>query len=118
RICSRWRRRRSTRRSPRRAAITRARSPRGVRPSSWSGSCNTDEPPAWFYPIRQSLGAALLEAGRPAEAEVEFRAALARYPRDGRLLFGLMQSLRAAQRETEASLVEAQFDDAWEGTTE
>ncbi|MFO7287080.1 MAG: tetratricopeptide repeat protein [Gammaproteobacteria bacterium] len=77
-----------------------------------------DEPPAWFYPIRQSLGAALLEAGRPAEAEVEFRAALARYPRDGRLLFGLMQSLRAAQRETEASLVEAQFDDAWEGATE
>ena len=77
-----------------------------------------DEPPAWFYPIRQSLGAALLEAGYPADAEAEFRAALARYPRDGRLLFGLMESLRAQGRDAEAALVEAQFEAAWRGASE
>lgn len=73
-----------------------------------------DEPPAWFYPVRQSLGAALLRAGRAAEAEAVFRAALARSPRDGRLLYGLWQSLQAQQRSGEAALVEQQFRAAWQ----
>ncbi len=77
-----------------------------------------DEPPAWFYPVRQSLGAALLEAGYAADAEAEFRAALARYPRDGRLLLGLMESLRAQQRDAEAALVEVRLAAAWRGANE
>jgi hypothetical protein len=34
---------------------------------------NYDEPPAWYYPVRESLGGALLRAGKPAEAESVFR---------------------------------------------
>ena len=57
-----------------------------------------DEPPAWLYPMSQSArrGAAARGAGRAAEQE--FRKALATRPRDGRLLFGLWQSLLAQQR--------------------
>lgn len=76
-----------------------------------------DEPPAWFYPVRQSLAAALLEAGRAAEAEAVFRETLARFPRDGRLLFGLEQSLLAQDRPDEAALVHAQFEAAWADAT-
>jgi Flp pilus assembly protein TadD len=77
-----------------------------------------DEPPAWFYPIRQSLGAALLRAGQAAEAERVFREALDRAPRDGRLLFGLWQSLEALGRTSEARLVESQHREAWRDATE
>jgi tetratricopeptide (TPR) repeat protein len=76
-----------------------------------------DEPPAWFYPVRQSLGAALLQTGRAREAENVFRDALAKHPRDGRLLFGLEQSLLAQDRGDEAELVRAQFQAAWADAT-
>ena len=72
-----------------------------------------DEPPAWYYPVRQSLGAALLQAGKAEEAEKVFRAALERAPRNGRLLFGLMESLKAQGRGEAASLVQKQFEQAW-----
>ena len=54
-----------------------------------------DEPPDWYYPVRESLGAALLRAGRAGDAEAMFREGIARVPRNGRMLFGLMESLRA-----------------------
>jgi tetratricopeptide (TPR) repeat protein len=76
-----------------------------------------DEPPAWFYPVRQSLGAALLRNGRAKEAEPVFREAMAKQPRDGRLLFGLWQSLEAQKRPTEAAMVKQQFETAWMGAT-
>jgi tetratricopeptide (TPR) repeat protein len=76
-----------------------------------------DEPPAWFYPVRQSLGAALLRNGQAREAELVFRQALEKHPRDGRLLFGLWQSLLAQKRTSEASLVEQQFNTAWKDAT-
>jgi tetratricopeptide (TPR) repeat protein len=76
-----------------------------------------DEPPAWFYPLRQSLGGALLRGGQAREAEAVFREALAKHPRDGRLLFGLWQSLLVLDRDAEAGLVEAQFREAWKGAT-
>jgi tetratricopeptide (TPR) repeat protein len=76
-----------------------------------------DEPPAWFYPVRQSLAAALLRSGKPKEAEAVFREAIAKQPRDGRLLFGLWQSLIAQKRESEAALVEQQFNAAWKDAT-
>ncbi len=72
-----------------------------------------DEPPAWFYPVRQSLAAALLRNENAREAEAVFRAAIEKSPRDGRLLFGLWQSLKAQNRDTEATLVEQQFNAAW-----
>src|SRR6185369_12982893 len=68
-----------------------------------------DEPPPWSYSTRQSLGAALLKSGRAKEAEAVFRDGLARQPREGRLLFGLWQSIKAQRRDSEAALVEQQF---------
>ena len=76
-----------------------------------------DEPPAWFYTVRQSLGAALLRAGDHVEAERVFREALATHPRDGRLLYGLWQTLLAQGRSNEAVLVQEQFARAWAAAT-
>jgi tetratricopeptide (TPR) repeat protein len=76
-----------------------------------------DEPPAWLYPVSQSVGGALLRAGDAAGAEREFRTALDKRPRDGRLLFGLWQALRAQDRAAEAALVEEQFEAAWQDAT-
>ncbi|HET8562571.1 MAG TPA: tetratricopeptide repeat protein, partial [Candidatus Binatia bacterium] len=76
-----------------------------------------DEPPAWFYPAQQALGAALLRNGNAKEAEAVFRAAVNKRPRDGRLLFGLWQSLLTQKRDSEAALVEQQFNAAWKDAT-
>lgn len=76
-----------------------------------------DEPPPWIYPVRQSLGAALLRNGQAKEAEAVFREAIQKRPRDGRLLFGLQQSLLAQGRKEEASLVEARYQEAWKDAT-
>ncbi|MBA3760150.1 MAG: hypothetical protein H0X07_06410 [Gemmatimonadales bacterium] len=72
-----------------------------------------DEPPPWYLPMRQRLGAVLLEAGRPTEAEKAFRADLVRRPENGWSLHGLAQSLRAQKQTKEAELVEARFKQAW-----
>lgn len=72
-----------------------------------------DEPPACFYPVRESLGAALLRAGRPAEAEAVFREGLYRSPRNGRMLFGLVESLRAQGKDHAAAMVATGFESAW-----
>ena len=73
-----------------------------------------DEPPPWYEPIAQRQGFALLRAGRHAEAEAVFREALDGRPRDGRLLFGLAESLRAQGRDGDASLVEQRLVGAWD----
>jgi tetratricopeptide (TPR) repeat protein len=72
-----------------------------------------DEPPAWYYPIRESLGGALLRAGKPAEAEVVFREGLRRGLRNGRLLFGLVESLKAQKKSVAAEWVSREFEAAW-----
>ena len=71
------------------------------------------EPPYWHYPVRQTLGRALLDAGRPGEAEAVYRADLERVPRNGWSLHGLARSLHAQGRRAEAAEVEARFRDAW-----
>jgi tetratricopeptide (TPR) repeat protein len=76
-----------------------------------------DEPPAWLYPVSQWLGAALLKAGQAPAAEKVFRDALATRPRDGRLLFGLWQTLLAQKRDSEAILVQQQHEEAWKNAT-
>ena len=72
-----------------------------------------DEPPPWYYPVRESLGAALIRAGKPAEAETTLRDGVNRSPRNGRMLFGLMESLRAQGKTEDAESVKREFDAAW-----
>ncbi len=71
------------------------------------------EPPKWYYPIRHSLGAALLKAGQHAEAEKVYREDLRRFPENGWSLFGLTQALRAQGKKDEATATEARFRKAW-----
>jgi tetratricopeptide (TPR) repeat protein len=71
------------------------------------------EPPPWYYPVRQSLGAVLLQSGRAAEAEEVYREDLRRNPNNGWSLFGLSQSLRAQDKLAEASIIELRFQRAW-----
>jgi hypothetical protein len=72
-----------------------------------------DEPPVFFYPVRESLGAALLLSGRPADAERVFRDDLSRHPRNGRSLFGLHESLVRQGKKADAAWVKRAFDEAW-----
>jgi tetratricopeptide (TPR) repeat protein len=71
------------------------------------------EPPPWYFPVRQALGAVLLQAGRAAAAEQVYREDLQRNPRNGWSLFGLAQSLRAQGKSTEAAMVDADFLTSW-----
>jgi tetratricopeptide (TPR) repeat protein len=71
------------------------------------------EPPPWYFPVRQSLGAILLQSGRAPEAEAVYRADLVRNRENGWSLFGLAQSLRAQGKTAEAAEVEARFRRAW-----
>jgi tetratricopeptide (TPR) repeat protein len=73
---------------------------------------NYDEPPDWFYPTRESLGAALLRAQRLEEAERVFRDDLTRNPRNGRSLFGVWQTLLRMKKES-AAAAEKQLREAW-----
>jgi tetratricopeptide (TPR) repeat protein len=72
-----------------------------------------DEPPAWYMPLRQRLGAILLAAGRPVRAEKVYREDLERRPENGWSLFGLAQSLRAQNKIKSAAKIEARFEQAW-----
>jgi tetratricopeptide (TPR) repeat protein len=72
-----------------------------------------EEPPAWYMPMRQRLGAVLLAAGRPKQAEKVYRADLIHRPENGWSLYGLAQSLKAQNRTKEAAKVEERFEKAW-----
>jgi tetratricopeptide (TPR) repeat protein len=73
------------------------------------------EPPDWFFPVRESLGGALLINGDATGAEKVFRADLDRNLRNPRSLFGLQQALKAQNRTYDAGFVEAEFHDSWTG---
>ena len=72
-----------------------------------------DEPPTWYYPIRESLGGELLMAGKPADAERVFREDLAKIPRSARSLFGLQAALAKQGKDADAAWVQRQFEAAW-----
>jgi tetratricopeptide (TPR) repeat protein len=73
------------------------------------------EPPDWFFPVRESLGGALLINGDAAGAEKVFRADLERNPRNPRSLFGLQQALKVQNQSYDAGFVENEFRDSWKG---
>jgi tetratricopeptide (TPR) repeat protein len=76
-------------------------------------SLRYNEPPDWFYPTRHSLGAVLLEAGSPLEAEAVYWRDLAKNRENGYALYGLYQALRAQGRNEEAVEIEKRFRAAW-----
>ena len=76
-------------------------------------SLRYNEPSDWHPPVRQSLGAILLKAGKSKEAEQVYREDLKRNPENGWSLFGLMTSLRAQNKMDEANRVELRFKKAW-----
>jgi tetratricopeptide (TPR) repeat protein len=71
------------------------------------------EPPPWFMPTRQALGAVLLQAGRAAQAEAVYREDLKHYPKNGWSLYGLAQALNAQGKRDEAAWAEQGFTQAW-----
>ncbi|MGA8154093.1 MAG: hypothetical protein WB952_24290 [Terriglobales bacterium] len=73
------------------------------------------EPPDWFFPVREPLGAALLMSGDAAGAEKVFRDDLDRNPRNPRSLFGLREALKAQGRDYDAGFVQDQFRSSWKG---
>ncbi len=73
------------------------------------------EPPFWYQPVRHNLGAVLLLAGLPAEAERVYREDLEINPENGWALQGLAQSLRAQRKQDEAERADARFRTAWAG---
>ena len=101
------------------ARIAAAQGQRDVAISHWKkaveiqDTLNYDEPADWYYPVRESLGAALLTAGKAADAESVFREDLHQNPRNPRSLFGLREALRAQGKEADATWVDRQFKETW-----
>ena len=71
------------------------------------------EPPYWHQPTSHLLGAALIDAGRPAEAEAVYRESLKTYRRDGWALAGLRIALDRQGKGAEAKAAGLDFADAW-----
>jgi tetratricopeptide (TPR) repeat protein len=77
-------------------------------------SVGYNEPPDWDLPARESLGGALLVNGDYAEAEKVFRAEIAKHQRNGRALFGLVESLKRQGKDSSAQMVQRELEKAWE----
>ncbi len=73
------------------------------------------EPAFWYYPVHQSLGAALYQAGRPDLAADAFRLALAQTPNNGWALYGLARAEAAQGRAAEAAAADQALRTAWLG---
>jgi tetratricopeptide (TPR) repeat protein len=71
------------------------------------------EPPDWVQPVRHTLGAVLLHAGRAADAAAVYREDLRRWPENGWSLHGLADALRASGNAAESAVVRARADAAW-----
>src|SRR6266478_4235031 len=76
-------------------------------------SLNYEEPPIWYYPVRETLGMELIADGKNADAEQVFRDDLKQYPENGWSLNGLAICLRARNASDETATVEDRFKKAW-----
>jgi tetratricopeptide (TPR) repeat protein len=73
------------------------------------------EPPYWYYPVRQSLGAIRLRQGRLDEAEKALRESLARVRNNGWALAALAQAYEKKGDAKARDAARASFDRAWFG---
>jgi tetratricopeptide (TPR) repeat protein len=76
-------------------------------------SLGYSEPEAWLLPLRQIMGAVLLQAARAAEAETAYRGELEAHPENGWSLYGLHLALTAQGKSEEAAATLARFQRAW-----
>jgi hypothetical protein len=74
---------------------------------------NYNEPPDWFFPVRESLGGLLLKNKQYAEAEQVFRKDLVKHPRNGWALYGLLESLKGQNKTTDVYWVEGEYNQVW-----
>ncbi|NNG14853.1 MAG: tetratricopeptide repeat protein, partial [Gemmatimonadales bacterium] len=72
-----------------------------------------NEPPTWYYPMRQSLGKALIAAGLAPEAERVYQEDLRRFPENGWSLYGLAECLDMQGKSDEAEAVRVRLAEAW-----
>ena len=77
-------------------------------------SIGYNEPEDWILPLRQVLGAMLLDAGRAPEAEIAYRGELEVHPENSWSLYGLHLALSAQGKTDEAAEALARFHRAWE----
>ena len=75
-----------------------------------------NEPPSWYFPTRHILGAVLLDAGRPIEAEVVYWEDLKHNPENAYSLFGMYQALKAQQKDARAEEFLVRYNDMWENS--
>jgi tetratricopeptide (TPR) repeat protein len=80
---------------------------------SLEDSMDYNEPPDWLYPLREPLGAALLQAGKAGEAEHVFVEDLKRNPNNARSFFGLAECRRTQGKTAEAATAQEQFQQGW-----
>ncbi|MEX0404109.1 hypothetical protein ABGN05_00375 [Aquibium sp. LZ166] len=101
-----------------RARIAQAEGDRAKAIEHWRAAAETEdtipymEPPFWYYPVRQSLGAALLNQGDVEAAANEFGAALKHARGSAWALYGLKEAAKArgdaaAEKEAETELVKS-----------
>lgn len=74
-----------------------------------------NEPPDWWLPVRETLGAEMLRAGHAADAEKVFRDDLTRNLHNPRSLYGLAEALKAQKKD--AAKTVAEFHRRWQGPT-
>jgi len=100
-----------------RLALNRNERPKAVdllrKAVTMEDALNYGEPPDWMLPVRETLGAVLLLGGDAAEAEKVFRAGLSQFPRSGRCLFGLRESLKVQKKDYAARQIDLEFQAAW-----
>lgn len=75
---------------------------------------NYNEPPDWFFSVRQHLGAVQLQAGKVMDAEKTYRDDLLRYKKNGYSLLGLYMALEKQGKVAESVSVKKQFDESWQ----
>src|SRR5262249_15606238 len=71
------------------------------------------EPPAWYPPVRSTLGRLLLTMNRASDAEKVFREDLDRTARDARALSGLRDAIKAQGQDYQAQQIDQQYRAAW-----
>ncbi|HEY3074656.1 MAG TPA: hypothetical protein VGJ74_05740 [Burkholderiales bacterium] len=73
------------------------------------------EPPYWYYPVRQTLGAMLLLKGDNQRARDAFRESLAKTPNNAWSLYGLKTTFERQGMAAEAREAEKYLARAWSG---